>query len=271
MRSLNEALKNKLSQQELLLLPKSYDVIGSIAVFSDMPHELVKKEKLIGEAMLKLHKNLKTITKKTEKHAGTFRTKKVKILAGRRTKTTEYKESKVTVRLNVETCYFSPRLSNERLRIAKLVNDNESVLVMFSGVGIYPLVIAKNSRPKEVYAIEINPSAHRFAVENVKLNKVGNIFLYNGDVRKVMPKLNKKFDRIVMPLPMSAESFLDTAIQAAEKGTIIHFYDFVNEGRFNEAVDKIKRHVRGFKILDKVECGQYAPRRYRVCIDFAVK
>lgn len=268
--TLKEALKGKLTEKQIRLVPKSFDVVGDILIFSGFPEELKNKEKIVGETILGLMKNVKVVCKKTKIHSGVFRTKKVKIMAGDRRKTTEHKENNVGVKLNVETCYFSPRLSNERLRIAKLVKKGESVLVMFSGVGIYPLVISKNTLAKEVYGIEINPFAHRFAEENLKLNKISNVELFLGDVKKVIPKLKKKFDRIVMPLPKSAEEFLDIALKAAKKGTVIHFYDFLFEKDFDQAVSKIKKHCKKCKIIQVVKCGQYSPRKYRICVDFKV-
>lgn len=269
--SLKESLKGKLTKKQVSLVPRSFDIVGDILIFSDFPDGLKKKEKLIGETILKTMSNIKVVCKKTKMHSGVFRTKKVKILAGERRKTTLHKENNVKVKLNVETCYFSPRLSNERLRVSNLVKKGESVLVMFSGVGIYPLVISKNALAKEIYGIEINHFAHKFAEENVKLNKIKNIKLFLGDVKKIIPKLKKKFDRIVMPLPKSAEEFLDDALKVAKKGTTIHFYDFLFEQEFNQAVDKVKKHCRKCKIIQVVKCGQYSPRKYRICVDFKVQ
>ncbi|MGE0793582.1 MAG: hypothetical protein AB7V77_05385, partial [Candidatus Woesearchaeota archaeon] len=45
----------------------------------------------------------------------------------------------------------------------------------------------------------------------------------------------KKFDRIVMPLPKTAEEFLDIALKASKKGTMIHLYGFYDEDKFEEA------------------------------------
>ena len=69
---------------------------------------------------------------------------------------------------------------------------------MFSGSGVYPVVISKNTKAKEIYGIEINPIAHKYAEENIKLNKLKNIKLFCGDVKKTIPKLNRKFDRIFL-------------------------------------------------------------------------
>lgn len=265
--SLKQALKSKLTKKQLSLLPKSFDLIGSIAIFSSFPDELRSKEKLIGETLIKLNKNIKTVAKKTKIHSGPFRTRKIKILAGKKTKKTLYKESGCIFKLNAETCYFSPRLSTERLRISSLIKPKESILVMFSGIAPYPIIFSKHSKAKEIYGIEINPSCHKFALENLKLNKITNVKLILGDVKKI--KLNKKFDRIIMPLPSNALDFLGQALKLSKKGTIIHLYGFQRKEDIKESIKKIKKQCKA-KILKKVLCGQSSPRKFRICIDFQV-
>ena len=94
-------LKDKLSKNELELMPSSFDVVGSILIFSDFPKELSKKEKIIGEGILRKFKNVKTILKKTKKYSGKFRTPKLKIIAGEKTKETIHKENNVLIKLDV--------------------------------------------------------------------------------------------------------------------------------------------------------------------------
>ena len=273
MTSLKQALTKKLTKKELSSLRTAFDVIGDIVII-EIPEELEKKEKIIAETLLKLHKNIKVVCKKVGIHGGAFRTQKLKILAGQRRKTTIYKENNCRLRLNLETAYFSPRLSTERKRICQQVKPGESILVMFSGVAPYPCVIAKNSKPKEIYAVEINPKAHKFAEENIKLNKLTNIKLFLGDVNKVLPQLKKKFDHILMPLPKNAGDFLDIALTKAKKHTTIHFYDFLQEHEFHEAKDKVaaacKRAKKKHKILRLVKCGKHAPYTFRICLDFKI-
>ena len=126
-------------------LPSSYDIVGDILIV-EIPDELKKKEKQIANKLLKDHKQVKTVVKKKGIHGGKFRVQKYVVLAGDRRKETEYKENGVRIKLNVDKTYFSIRLATERLRIAKQVKDGEIVLVMFSGVAVYPLVIAKNAK-----------------------------------------------------------------------------------------------------------------------------
>ena len=268
-------LKDKLSEKELELVPTSFDVVGDILIFSEFPKELAEKEKLIGKTILETYHHIKTILKKTRKYSGKFRTPKLKIIAGEKRKETVHKENNVFIKLDVEKVYFSARMSSERKRIADLIKPNESVLVMFSGCGIYPLVIAKNSQSKEVYGIEINPIAHKYAIENIKKNKLENkIKIFLGDVKKILPQINKKFDRILMPLPKGGENFLELSLKYIKKNGIIHFYDFLHEGEFEKAHGKIKKACiksnKKFRILNTAKCGQYSPGFFRVCADFTV-
>lgn len=268
-------LKNKLTQEELKLVPSSFDVVGGILIFSEFPKELTKKEKIIGRIILENYHQIKTVLKKTKKYSGKFRTPKLKVIAGEKRKETVCKENDILIKLDVEKVYFSSRMSSERKRIAGLVKPDEFILVMFNGCSPYALVIAKNTRCKEVYGIEINPIAHKYALENVKKNKQENkVRLFIGDVKKIMPKISKKFDRILMPLPKGGEDFLNLALKYIKNKGIVHFYDFLHEDEFYKAKEKIKNACnkvkKKCKILRTVRCGQYSPRFYRVCVDFVV-
>ncbi|MEK6868609.1 MAG: class I SAM-dependent methyltransferase family protein, partial [Nanoarchaeota archaeon] len=152
---LKDILVEKLTKKELSLVPSSFDMVGNTIIFSDFPKQLSKKEKIIGNEILKNFRHFKSVFKKTKKYSGKFRTPKLKLLAGENNKETMHKENDVKLKLNVENVYFSARLSEERKRIAKKVRKNEKILVMFSGCGVYPLVIAKNTEAKEIYGIEI--------------------------------------------------------------------------------------------------------------------
>ncbi len=272
---LKDILGGKLTKKELSLVPSSFDMVGNIIIFSDFPKQLLKKEKIIGNEILKDLRHFKSVFKKTKKYSGEFRTPKLKLLAGENNKETVHKENNVRLKLNVEKVYFSARLSEERKRIAKKVRKNEKILVMFSGCCVYPLVIAKNTKAGEIYGIEINPIAHKYALENIKPNKINNINLFLGDVKRVLPKIKEKFDRIIMPLPKGAENFLSLALDKIRKNGIIHFYSFAEENNYgnikkiiNKECEKKKKKCR---ILDIVKCGQFSPRVFRVCVDFMVK
>lgn len=513
-KSFRDLLSKSLTVEEFDRVKTAFDMVGDIAIL-EVDKDLRKKEKRIAEALLKSNKNINTVLRKEGKHSGSYRTQKMRFLAGKDKRITVHKENNVKLKLDIEKVYFSVRLSTERKRIMQQVKKGEEVLVMFSGCGPYPFVLSKNTNARQTYGIELNPEAHKYALENQHLNKADNVFLINGNVKDVVPKFyhyniglksstnpkqlktklkhkprilelhteradfyenysglkktitslkkqgiilwlhqpiiqnprldltnfgsthpiyrkmlrlaeqfdvnltihpsnaapsetpldtiiknirsfnkhydktyfensfegtfiykeeilraikesalknfcidishalchygndgtvkmikniqqlcntyfhvndyrqddsdslydksnvdlkrilplitkgvievrdhdpnnpkdmissfnyllnfQKKFDRILMPLPKSAEDFLDTALLAARKGTTIHFYDFLHEDNFVEAHKKIekacRRNNKRFKILKTVRCGQHSPKTYRICVDFQI-
>lgn len=187
---LKDVLKNKLTKSELDELKTAHDTVGSIAII-DIPKSLTKKEKIIAKGLMEIQGNIKTVCKKVGIHKGKFRTQKLKVIAGEKTKEAEYIENGIRLNLNVETVYFSPRTGTERKRINQLVKEGEEVLVMFSGCGPYVFNIAKNTKAADIYGIEINPEAHRYALINKQLNKTYHAHFIKGDVKKIIPDFYK--------------------------------------------------------------------------------
>jgi len=272
--TVDELLKKDLSTKEMELLPRTQELVGEILIL-EIPEELKKKEKAIAEAYLKINKHVTTVVKKSDIHTGQFRTRKVSVLAGKKTKETIHHENGIELKLHLERTYFSARSGSERLRIAQLAKPGEEVLVMFSGAAPYPLVIAKNSEARHVYGIELNPDAHTYALENVLLNNLQDrVTIMHGDVKHKIPPLKKKFDRIVMPLPKTGEQFLDLALLKAKKSAIIHLYSFLDETEIDPYAKKVKEICKklgySVKVLRKVKCGQFSPGTFRVCLDLKV-
>ena len=145
---------------------------------------------------------------------------------------------------------------------------------MFSGAAPYPCVLSKNTNAKHIVGVEINPEGHKFGLENVKKNKLENVDLYCGDVRAVVPTLNETYDRIIMPLPKTAEEFLDVALPVAKKGCAIHLYGFYHIDNFDKAEKEIAKYCERFnkkyKILEIVKAGQQSPQTFRICVDFKI-
>jgi tRNA (guanine37-N1)-methyltransferase len=270
-RSLRQIQEDMLPKRLHKFIFKAFDQMGDIAIL-DVPKELARYEKKIAQVLLKEHKVVNTVCKKTGVRGGLFRRQPLKILAGKRTYETIHKEYNTRLMLHIRDVYFSPRMCTERKRIADQVKKGEDILVMFSGCSSFACVIARNSEPKSVSSVEINPIAHKYAKLNEKLNKLDNLGSFCGDVRKEVPKLKKRFDRVVMAAPFHAEQFFDVAIKAAKKGATVHYYDFAKEDEFNIIKDKVrsavKQQKRECRILKLTKCGTNAPGSYRVVVDF---
>ena len=131
---------------------KSFDVVGDIAIV-ELRGRLRNKADEFGKCLLEFNPKINTVLMKSGSRGGKFRLQEYVCIAGVDKSTTRYRENGVDLLVDVRKVYFSPRLASERLRIAKLIASGEVVLVMFSGCGVYPFVISKNSEASRIYAV----------------------------------------------------------------------------------------------------------------------
>jgi len=254
---------------------RAFDVLGNIAVVR-FPLDFKKVDKRkFAERLLKEQKVIKTVLEKEGKIKGRLRKISTKYLAGEKTKEVLYRENNCVFRFNIDTTYFSPRLSNERKEISKLIKKGEDVLVMFAGVAPYSIVIAKNSKGKKVVSNEINREANKYAKLNIELNKVKNkVELWPGDIKRVSERVREKFNVIVMPRPQLRETFLKQAFKLSKKATRIYYYDFCKVDEKNSIVEKIKEQAKKarkkIKILKIKHAGEIAPYKIRLRVDFEI-
>lgn len=243
---LKEALSDVLSKDELNALYAGFDVIGDIAVIK-IPDSLLARKKVIGEAIFQNVKQVKVVLMQKGSVSGEYRTRDLELIAGENRTETIYREHGCTFFVNVARAYFSPRLSTERMRIAKLVKEGERVLNMFAGVGIYSAIIAKVQPKSEVVSIEINPEAHKYAIENAKINKVNQrVGTILGDAKEIIRTQSiGRFHRILMPLPESAFEYLDDAISVLNPSGWIHYYLHVHAHSKDDAIAEAVNDLQG--------------------------
>lgn len=268
---LKKILSDRLAPEELALLVQSYDVVGDIAIIV-IPEALLDKKGLIAGAILSRHRNIKVVARRAGIYDGEFRTLPLEVIGGEDRKETLHRENGVRLLVNPEAVYYSVRSGNERQRVASLVQPGEEVLVLFSGIGPYPLVIGRMEPQCRVIGIEKSPIAHAYAMKNLGYNrKITNVRLYEGDVRAVVPRLHMVFDRIVMPLPKSAEAFLDLALLSLGRQGRLHFYDMQEKGGFDRSIEKVaeicRQGGRSLVSATVTVCGHCTPRLYRICVD----
>ncbi len=274
--SLEEALAGKLKPREIEAVVTSFDLLGELAIV-EIPEELERKKKAIGEAVMEVHRNVRTVAMKKGPMEGEFRVRKLEVIAGKKKTETTYRESGCSFLLDPAKVYFSPRLSFERERIAELVKDGERVLVMFAGVGPFPIVVAKKNPGAILAAVELNPAAFEYMVRNIKMNKLETkITPVFGDVKEVVPLLFSGWaDRILMPLPRGAEEFLGVALVAAKKGAVIHVYTFTKvgeeRGKAEEVVAKLRALGRKAKLLNFRTVRPFAPHVDQISVDVQVE
>lgn len=275
-KKLADALSGLLTEAERDALVASFDIIGDIAIV-EIPDELGPKEKEMGEALLRVHKNVKTVLKKLGPMEGEFRVRRLGFLAGENKTETTYRENGVPMRLDVAKVYFSVRLASERKRIADLVKPGERVLVLFAGVGPFAFAIAKKRPDARIVAVEMNPDAVRYMKENITLNRFDNVEALQGDAREVVRSLPAgSFDRVIMPLPKSAEEFLDTAFSAVKDRGTVHFYTLADASDpFGEALEKAELKAEKGGVSVEMQSQRivrpYSPLIVQVVLDLSVR
>ncbi|PIW33121.1 MAG: methyltransferase [Nitrosopumilales archaeon CG15_BIG_FIL_POST_REV_8_21_14_020_37_12] len=272
---LKQALESILTEEESSELISAFDQIGDIIIVR-IPDSLLSKKKIIGETLLKEVKIAKSVFYQASAVEGDFRTRHLEILAGEDKTETEYKEFGCKFTVDVENAFFSPRLSTERERIANQVNDGETVVNMFAGVGMFSIMAAKKKKCT-VYSIDINPVASMLCEKNIASNKLlGKVISINGDASKIIKEqLENKSDRTLMLLPERSDEFLQSAIDATKSGGIIHYYSHIHADRKSEAgklseehylhVTPVKSEILGSKIVRPV-----GPRYYQTVVDVRI-
>jgi len=239
---LQKTLSRVLSPEDLANVCNSYDIVGDIAIFR-LPRASRKNSQNIAKAIMNIHKNVKTVLVQVSPVAGDFRLRRLTHVAGENRTNTIHRESGCLFSVDVEKCYFSPRLYNERSRIARLIKPNETVVNMFAGVGCFSIIIAKHVNTAKVFSIDVNLAAIQFMRENIRLNRVyGKVIPLLGDSKAIIERrLQCAADRVLMPLPETAFEYLPYAVSALKtSGGWIHYYDFEHAEKTENPAEKTK-------------------------------
>jgi len=291
-RTLEEALKGQIPPNYLNLIPRSYDIIGNIALLEfEKPNQINSSKynefkNLVANAVIDVNKNVLSVFEKKSQIKGSYRLRNLAYLSGENNTQTLHKENDCIFHLDIKTTYFSPRLVYERRRISETkIQDNEVIVDMFSGVGTFSIQIAKLKRV-EIHAFDLNPAAYSFLKENIVSNKLkGKIYPYNMNIKdlvnpsnQVGKKLFNKVDRIIMNLPENSIEFIDVVCFLMKKsGGILHFYQFSEKPKaIDITLESLKKKLNEFnwnadKIFESKIVKSYSPKAELVVVDLNMK
>jgi len=279
-KSLRFKLKEKLRSQELNSLRRSYDIVGDIAVVK-VTEGLGSQSRIIAEAIMRTHKQVRTVLRQVSAVSGEYRLRQLEWIMGEDKTETVQREFGCVFKVDLKTCYFSPRLSFERMRIARLVKPDEVVVNMFAGVGSFSILMAKHGGARRVYSIDLNPDAVEYMRENIRLNRVQDrVVPALGDAKQIIVvHLVNVADRVVMPLPEKAYYYLDYAVGALKPdGGWIHYYDFEHASKREDPIenskakvsDKLRRLGVGFTLSFGRVVRPTGPNWFQVVLDIKV-
>ncbi len=247
---LRKTLSSILPAEDLQRVYNSFDIVGDIAIIR-LPSPSTVNAQTIAKAIMSTHRNVKTVLTQASPVAGDLRLRRLKYVAGENKTCTVHREFGCLFSVDVAKAYFSPRLAYERMRIARLVEPNETVVNMFAGVGCFSIIIAKHSRAAKVFSIDVNPAAVQYMQKNIRLNRVyDKVIPLLGDSKEIIKsRLQHVADRVLMPLPEKALEYLPYAVSALKaSGGWIHYYGFEHVAKTESPAEKTKLKVT--KTLD---------------------
>ncbi|MFC4552558.1 MULTISPECIES: class I SAM-dependent methyltransferase [Halorussus] len=266
--------------------PKSWAVVGSVVLVAfDGDLDAAEREE-VGEALLDLHGEADTVLSRGGV-SGEHREPDVSVVAGAGDTETVHVEHGTRYALDFSEVMFSPGNKTERARMGEVVEPGERVLDMFAGIGYFALPMARAGA--EVTAVEKNPAAFRYLIENAMLNDIADrVNAFRADCREV--EIDPKVDRVVMGYydasePRSEDSrassdasyeYLDAALDALEPGGVVHLHETTPEkrlwdrpiSRLREAASERGREV---EVLDRRKVKSHSEGVWHVVVDARVE
>ena len=222
-RSYKDLLRDLFDEKILEKLPRSFDIVGDIALIK-IPDELMNYSRYVGEAIMKIHKNVRAVYARRSV-SGVYRISEVIHIAGEKKTETIYSENGIRFYVDIEKMYVNPRLSTERSRIVKYVSDNDLVLDLFAGYGAYSLNIAKE-KYVFVVASDLNIHAIEAMRRSLRLNKLRGLVepihseaMYLGNILR-----GNTFDLVIADNPTMIDLFIDHIPKLVKRGGRVIMY-----------------------------------------------
>lgn len=175
-------LANVLPPDVLAHVPEGWERHGDVLVLR-LPPVLERHGETVARAFAD-SMQLKCVLEASGGIQGEFREMQARILWGDDPIATHV-EGGVRYRFDASRLMFSAGNVHERMRVGRISMHGETVVDLFAGIGYFTLPAAVHARPDRIHALEKNPYAYRWLVENVKLNQVEAIVEpWHGDNRE---------------------------------------------------------------------------------------
>ncbi|WP_262178895.1 class I SAM-dependent methyltransferase [Haloarcula laminariae] len=259
------------TEDELDAAPGSWAVVGSVVLveLGDAP-----RPGEVGEALLALHGEADTVVARNG-ISGAHREPDVTVIAGEGDTETVHTEHGTEYAVDLAEVMFSPGNKAERARMGEAVSDGERVLDMFAGIGYFTLPMARAGA--EVTAVERNPTAFRYLVENAMRNGVDDlVHPYRADCREVVAAGidGGPVDRVVMGY-YEAWEYLDSALDALAPGGVLHMHEATPDNLvFERPVERLESAAadagRSVEVLDTRRVKSHSEGVAHVVVDARV-
>ena len=255
-------------------LPDKWEKIGTVVTIR-LPDELRRYQEIIGKAYAEVL-DCTTVLNDVGGISGVYREPFVEVISGSSMTETIHTENGIRFKLDPQKIMFSSGNMRERQRMATISNRHETVVDLFAGIGYFTLPMAVYSKPKMVFACEINPLAYRYLRANVVLNHVTDIVEpLLGDNRKIAPK--DCADRVILGYLKEPLIFLPISLECLRNQSgVLHYHEIVPIESIPDLPLKhietaAKNYHRFVELLKVNEIKSYAPGVDHVVLDVRIE
>ena len=255
-------------------LPDKWEKIGTVVTIK-LPDELKQHQEIIGKVYAEVL-GCTTVLNDAGGISGVYREPVVEVISGSLMTETIHMENGIRFKVDPQRIMFSSGNMAERRRMATISNRHETVVDLFAGIGYFTLPMAVYSKPKMVFACEINPLAYRYLRANVVLNHVTDIVEpLLGDNRKIAPK--DCADRVILGYLKEPLIFLPISLECLRNQSgVLHYHEIVPIESIPDLPLKhietaAKNYHRFVELLKVNEIKSYAPGVDHVVLDVRIE
>lgn len=252
-------------------MPPGYQRMGRVLLLR-LPPTYRPFFSVIGRAWQEVL-GVATVLSQVGPPVGELREPRVELLAGTGTET-EVVEHGVRWRFDAARIMFAAGNRTERRRAGLLPRPGEVVVDLFAGIGYFAIPAALGGSGVRVVAVEKNPTAYRYLLENVARNRVsGRVTCFLGDNRTV-PLDARTADRVFLGYLPDALPWVPRALELLRpSGGWVHVHTVADA---REACDVASARVEaaaraaGATVQAPVlarEVKPYGPGRTHVVVD----
>lgn len=270
---IKKSLSKEIPLKLISKIPDKWEKIGDVVTIR-LPSEINRYRKQIGEKYAEVL-DCKTVLQDISGITGIYREPNVEIIYGIENTETVHKENGIRFKLDPQKIMFSSGNMDERIRMAHVSNEGETVVDLFTGIGYFTLPMAVYSKPKKMFACEINPVAYDYLCQNIVLNDVtSTVEPLLGDNKDTAPR--NVADRVIMGYIKDTYRFLPLALDCLKNNTgVIHYHevcpdDLLSSLPLNRARDAADDYGKTVRLLKYRHIKSYSPGVSHAVLDIQV-
>ena len=265
--NLRTLLKEVLPCEVVERIPRSFDVVGDIALIELDPDIAHRYGHIVAEAIMRLQPRVRAVFARGATE-GVERVRRLIHIGGENRTQTIHREHGILIAVDIAKAYFNPSLSTEHARVASYVDDHDLVLDLFAGVGPFALHIATRCRAY-VVACDINVYALQLLRKSIELNRrrikgfIEPIAIDSIEAIKSYVFRENTFTHIIMNLPHEAPKLSHYVLRIVSRGGLLHIYGIASSPRdFVSSLEVVRSFRDSIEIVEVVRVLDYAPRKY---------